>query len=128
MYEKRFQRRMVAAATLAALAMSGGCVLYIGDDGAPRRGHVEWSPGTDHGSHIETRRVDSALAGDVAARFQADSALAGEDITVASSDDVVTLHGRVRDLLLLENALRIASETPGVARVVSRVTVEMEVN
>ncbi|NGX17283.1 BON domain-containing protein [Wenzhouxiangella sp. XN24] len=128
MYDKRSLRRSTVVATLTALAMSSGCVLVIGNEATPGRGNVEWSPRTDEAAVVEPSRVDSTLAGEVAARFEADSALAGEDITVASSGDVVTLHGRVSDLLRLENALRIASETPGVARVVSRVTVEMEVN
>ncbi len=59
-------------------------------------------------------------------RFAADSALADEDITVSSSTDVVTLHGRLSDAALLEHALRVASGVPGVTRVVSRLTIEME--
>lgn len=122
------RRRVAVVATLTMLAMGSGCVLVIGDDGTPRRGNVEWSGGADHSPPVATRGAGSALAGDVAARFESDSALAGEDLTVSSSGDVVTLHGRVSELLLLENAMRIAAETPGVVRVVSRVTVEMEAN
>lgn len=121
-------RRVTLLATLGMLALGSGCVLVIGDDGTPRRGNVEWSDGTDNPPQVVTSRIDSALARDVAARFEADSALAGEDITVSSDGEVVTLHGRVSGFLLLENAMRIAAETPGVARVISRVTVEMEAN
>ncbi len=59
-------------------------------------------------------------------RLRADSALADADLTVSASGEMVTLHGRVGELILLENAMRIAGETPGVERVVSRVTVESE--
>jgi len=128
MYNERSLRRSTVLAALTALAMSSGCVLVIGNEATPGRGNVEWSHQADKATGVETSQVDTTLAGEVAARFEADSALAGEDITVASSGDVVTLHGRVSDLLRLENAMRIASETPGVARVVSRVTVETEVN
>ena len=111
-------------ALVGAAAGSAGCVLVVGD-GAPGRGDVEWS--SDWGqSRAEPQVVDRGLAQEVGARIRADSALAGADITVSSSGDVVTLHGRVSDIALLENALRIAAEAPGVTRVVSRVTVEME--
>lgn len=114
-----------ALLALAAAAVAGsGCVVVVGD-GTPGHGDVEWS--TDWGqSRAEPQPVDRSLALEVGGRIRADSALAGEDITVSSSGDVVTLHGRVSDLALLDNALRIAAETPGVTRVVSRVTVELE--
>lgn len=117
-------RSAALLALAGAAAGSTGCVLVVGD-GTPGRGDVEWSSDWGH-SRAEPEIVDRGLAQEVGARIRADSALAGEDITVSSNGDVVTLHGRVSNIALLENALRIATEAPGVTRVVSRVTVEME--
>lgn len=118
------QKNAALLALAGAAVASSGCVLVVGD-GAPGRGDVEWSTDWGH-SRAEPQPVDRGLAQEVGGRIRADSALAGEDITVSSSGDVVTLHGRVSDIALLENALRIAAESPGVTRVVSRVTVELE--
>lgn len=118
---------------LGVLAIAGaaaGCVLVVDGDGVRRGGsEVEWSSGSD--TNVITADPSSASGGlvrDVESRFGMDSQLSGEDISVSSSADVVTLHGRLSDISLLEHALRVAAETPGVARVVSRITVEMEVD
>jgi len=113
---------------LAIAGMAAGCVLVVDGDGVRRGGsEVEWS--SDGGGNVITAEPSSAsdhLARDVESRFGIDSQLAGEDITISSSAGVVTLHGRLSDITLLEHAVRVAAETPGVSRVVSRITVEME--
>lgn len=116
---------------LGVLAIAGaaaGCVLVVDGDGVRRGGsEVEWS--SSNGANVITAEPSSAsdsLARDVESRFGMDSQLAGEDITISSSADIVTLHGRLSEISLLEHAVRVAAETPGVARVVSRITVEME--
>lgn len=109
----------MAALALAAAAMTGaGCVFVVGDGGGDgyRRADVEWASSRDHGG----------LAREVESRIRMDSSLEREDITVSSTGDVITLHGRVSDLALLEHAMRVAAESPGVKRVVSRLTVTLE--
>jgi hypothetical protein len=121
---RAFGGLLMAGALGLALA-SSGCVLVVGD-GSARRGEVEWSGSDDLGASAAVSRVDGELAREVQARIRTDTALSREDITVASAGNVVTLHGRISSLVLLEHVMRVASEVPGVARVVSRLTVEME--
>lgn len=122
-------RRLSALAIIAAAVAATGCVLVIDGDGSPPRvSTVEWSDTGEGTVQAARSREEDVLAREVESRLRADSALADADLTVSASGQVVSLHGRVREMLLLENALRIAGETPGVQKVVSRVTVEMEVN
>jgi osmotically-inducible protein OsmY len=106
----------------------GGCVLVVDGDGR-RHGDVEWSSAGAASPPVTARAAtaDGVLARDVQARFSIDSVVAGEDITVSSSGNVVTLHGRASNVDVLAHAIRVAADTPGVARVVSRLTVEKEV-
>lgn len=129
METSRVIRRWGMLAIVAASIAATGCVLVIDGDGSPGRAStVEWSDTGSGGLRSGPSREDASLAREVESRLRADSALADEDLTVSSSGEVVTLHGRVAELILLENAMRIAGETPGVQRVVSRVTVEQEVH
>jgi osmotically-inducible protein OsmY len=114
-------------AVFTSLVLASGCVLVVGADGAHRRGDVEWETSWNKGSRAaEHTTVDGSLAREVTSRIRTDGLLAAEDITVSSVGSVVTLHGRVGDLALLEHAMHIAVEVPDVTRVVSRVTVELE--
>jgi osmotically-inducible protein OsmY len=118
-------RKVGVVTALLAAGLASGCVLVVGADGASRGTDVEWST-WDRGGRTEPAAVDGGLAREVQSRIRTDSSLAGEDITVSSSGSVVTLHGRVGDLVLLEHAMQVAATVPGVTRVVSRLTVEME--
>jgi osmotically-inducible protein OsmY len=119
-------RRVAVLALLGAAMSAGGCVLVVGDSGRSGRGDVEWSTGSERAVTTEVRTVDGGLLSEVESRLRMDSTLAREDITVSSSGGVITLHGRVSDIAVLEHAMRVVAEVPGVARVVSRLTVEME--
>lgn len=121
-------KRAAMLALVATMSIGTGCVLVVGNEGRPARGDVEWSTGWDRETTAAPSAVDDGLARDVEARLGMDSSLSGQDLTVSSSGDVVTLHGRVSDLALLDNAVRTAADVPGVARVVSRVTVDVEVD
>jgi len=115
------------ALTLAmVMTTATGCVLVVGGERDVQRADVEWSSDRNDGFTARSIGANGRLAREVGARISVDTALAGQDITVSSSGDVVTLHGRVNDLALLEHAMRVAVDVPGVARVVSRLTVEME--
>ncbi|MFU8894816.1 MAG: BON domain-containing protein [Gammaproteobacteria bacterium] len=122
-----------AASLLAATTLlTTGCVFVVGGDGSKRNAEVEWATDRDYSAAYQRsaavgpRVADGVLAREVQARLRIDSAVAAEDITVSSSGDVVTLHGRVSDVVLLEHVMRVAAEVPDVRRVVSRLTVEME--
>ena len=119
--------RSAAVVAMAATVLSGtGCVLVVGEGGAHRRADVEWASARDSTATAASRSVDDGLVREVESRVRMDSALQREDITVSSSGDVITLHGRVSDIAVLEHVMRVAAETPGVRRVVSRLTVTME--
>lgn len=124
----KFKTPLVPALALCAAAFAaGGCVLVVDGEGAHRaHSDVEWARVSEPARSTSTATADGALAREVRSRFTADSALAQEDITISSSGAVVTLHGRLSDAVLLEHALRVAAAVPGVERVVSRLTIEME--
>ncbi|NGP52573.1 BON domain-containing protein [Thioalkalivibrio sp. XN8] len=124
----KFKQPLVPALALCAVALAaGGCVVVVDGEGVHRgKSDVEWAKVGDSAPAAASAAADGALAREVRNRFEADTALAGEDITVSSSGDVVTLHGRLGEPALLEHALRVAAEVPGVTRVVSRLTIEME--
>jgi osmotically-inducible protein OsmY len=119
-------RRTAVAMLLAIALTTGGCVLVVGDRGGTGRADVEWASSHDRAVPVEARGTNGSVAREVDSRIRMERMLADQDITVSSSGDIVTLHGRVSDIGLLEQAMRIAAESPGVRRVVSRVTVEME--
>ena len=127
--QTKLKTQLVSIVALGAAALAaGGCVVVVDGEGVHRgTSDVEWARVSEPAPASSTAvAADGALAREVRSRFQADTALAEEDITVSSSGDVVTLHGRLSNAALLEHALRVAAEVPGVTRVVSRLTIEME--
>lgn len=124
-----YSNKRLGAVVLVLAGMmlaTGGCVLVVdGDSGKARRADVEWESSHRQVETIQAGVADGTLAREVESRIRADEELAREDITVSSTGDVVTLHGRLSNIALLERAMRMASEVPGVSRVVSRLTVEM---
>lgn len=126
--QTKFKTSLVPALALCSAALAaGGCVVVVDGEGIHRgKSDVEWAKVSEPAPAMSDAPADGALAREVRTRFMADTALAEEDITVSSSDDVVTLHGRLSDAGLLEHALRVAAEVPGVSRVVSRLTIETE--
>lgn len=124
--QTKFKTPLVPALALCAAALAaGGCVVVVDGEGVHRgTSDVEWAKVSEPAANSAT--ADGALAREVRSRFAADTALAAEDITVSSSGDIVTLHGRLSSAALLEHALGVAADVPGVTRVVSRLTIEME--
>lgn len=119
-------RSAAVVAMAAAVLSSTGCVLVVGEGGAHRGTDVEWASTRGSTASAASRSVDDGLVREVESRVRMDTALQREDITVSSTGDVITLHGRVSDIAVLEHVMRVAAETPGVRRVVSRLTVTME--
>lgn len=68
-------------------------------------------------------QTDAALTASVKTKLAADSAVKASDITVATSDHVVTLTGTVPDKTVKERALAIARGTKGVTSVVDKLTI-----
>jgi hypothetical protein len=126
MRSKPRSSHMLLLAAAASMLMTTGCVFVVGGNGKTHGGEVEWSTSRSSATPMQAPVSDSRLAREVEARLKIDTALGGEDITVSSRGDVVTLHGRVSAVTLLEHAMRVAADVPGVSRVISRVTVEME--
>jgi osmotically-inducible protein OsmY len=126
--QTKFKTSLVPALALCAAALAAsGCVVVVDGEGVHRgKSDVEWANVSEPAPTMSDAPADGGLAREVRTRFMADTALAAEDITVSSSADVVTLHGRLSDAALLEHALRVAAEVPGVSRVVSRMTIEKE--
>lgn len=127
MISRRSSRRARIALVAASAALASGCVVVVGGEGNHRRADVEWSSDRDQAVAAAPLREDSALAREVESRIRVDTALAREDISVSSSGGTVTLHGRVGGLAALEHVVRVAADVPGVTRVVSRLTVDVEV-
>jgi hypothetical protein len=119
------RRSALLGASLWAASLTSGCVLVVGEhDGFDH--DSDWSaswPGDSDGARVAE---DQGLARAVSSRLSSDPALAGEDITVSARGSIVTLHGRVPSLDKLQHAMAAAAGEPGVSRVVSRLTVEME--
>jgi hypothetical protein len=115
--------KLRAAVLVAALAgFASGCVVVVGDRGQDEEWGVHWA-GSDE---VDRSTPSDGLAREVSSRMAADPALAGQDITVSAREGVVTLHGRVDSVEALEDVMTLAAQTPGVTRVVSRLTVVRE--
>jgi osmotically-inducible protein OsmY len=112
--------RSIAAVTAAGLL--GGCVVVVGDkdDG------IEAGWASTYEEEAAVRRESNAVLADrVSRRLEEIPELASEDISVSASGEVVTLHGRLTDPARLGQAIAAAGEVDGVARVVSRITVDV---
>lgn len=119
------KRSALLGASLWAANLASGCVLVVGEhDGMDHDG--SWSASWPGDGNAARAEEDRGLARAVSSRLGADPTLAGEDITVSARGSIVTLHGRVPSLDKLEHAMAAAAGEPGVTRVVSRLTVEME--
>ena len=120
---KAIRRAFLAAPAALALTAASGCVVVVGDG---RDGGEDWEVSWAGGQEVvRVGSQEDELAREVSSRL-AGSTAAGQDISVSSRDGVVTLHGRVDSVAVLEEAMNVASATPGVARVVSRLTVDPE--
>ncbi|MEJ2513716.1 MAG: BON domain-containing protein [Gammaproteobacteria bacterium] len=114
--------RIFAAVLLLAAALVSGCVVVVDDrpDGSD-----DWDVSWAGSSDVQRVASDDALAKEVSRRLAA-TAAGDQDVSVSERDAVVTLHGRVDSVAALEEAMAVAADTPGVSRVVSRLTVVRE--
>jgi osmotically-inducible protein OsmY len=109
---------------LSAMLAASGCIVVVGDKDEDDGIQAGWISSYDE--QATARRESNAdLADRVSRRLDAVPALQSEDITVTAAGEVVTLFGRLSDFTSLEQAVAAASEVDGVARVVSRITLDL---
>jgi osmotically-inducible protein OsmY len=109
---------------LAAMLATSGCIVVVGDKDHDDGVEAGWISSYDEKATAR-RESNTALAELVSRRLDEVPALQSEDITVSASGEVVTLFGRLNDITSLQQAVTAASEVDGVARVVSRITLDM---
>ncbi len=114
----RFLSMLVPVCAAAALT---GCVVVVDGNGEV---DTEWASSYSE-SRSEQAEADKAMARAVSDALADDPELAGQDISVSVYRDTVTLHGRAMSPADLDRALKTAAATPGVSRVVSRLSVEV---
>ena len=106
-------RRVLVTLTLCtAMANLGGCVLAY--DGGVDGGDSSWSS-ADSSSSSLAKAVRNSLNGDPVTE--------AADLTVYADHDRVKLTGTVHSTAILEKAVQLALDTPGVATVSCRIVV-----
>lgn len=105
-------RRILVTMTLcAAMANLGGCVLAVGNG----------DDGSDSGWN--SSETNNTLASAVRASLSGDPATQYADLTVYTDHDRVRLTGTVHSTEVLEKAVHLALNTPGVRSVSCRIVV-----
>lgn len=122
MYSTSSVSRLASAALLAGSLALGGCVVVVDGTGEV---DTEWASSYSE-SRAEQAEEDKALARAVSDALAGDPDLGGQDISVSAYRDTVTLHGRALTPVDVDRALKTAAATPGVSRVVSRLSVEVK--
>ena len=111
---------MMAALSLTTL-LASGCIIVVDEQGET---DAEWIGSYE--TKVEVRsEADKRLARRVSEELANEPDLRLEDISVSASNEVITLHGRVNDMVTLNRAVEVAGKVEGVDRVVSRVTVDV---
>ena len=106
------RRILVTMSLCAAMANLGGCVLAVGNgDGGPDAGFSA------------ADSTSSNLAKAVRHNLNSDPVTEAADLTVYADNDHVRLTGTVHSTDVLEKAVQLALDTPGVAVVSCRIVV-----
>lgn len=106
------RRILVTMSLCAAMANLGGCVLAVGNGG----------DGSD-ASWSSSDSTSSSLAKAVRASLNSDPVTEAADLTVYADHDRIRLTGTVHSTDVLEKAVQLALDTPGVAVVNCRIVV-----
>jgi|SRR6185312_3470059 len=109
---KDMRRVLVTLTLCAAMANLSGCVLAVGNGGDD-----------DSSSWSSSDARDSNLAHDVRARLNVDPATQYADLSVSTDHDRVRLSGTVHSTDVLEKAVQLTLDTPGVRSVSCRIMV-----
>lgn len=106
------RRILVTMSLCAAMANLGGCVLAVGNgDGGS---DSNWS---------SSDSTSSSLAKAVRASLNSDPVTESADLTVYADHDRIRLTGTVHSADVLEKAVQLALDTPGVASVNCKILV-----
>jgi osmotically-inducible protein OsmY len=105
------RRILVTMSLCAAIANLGGCVLALGNDGG---GDSSWTSSESSSSDV-AKAVRQSL--------NSSPITESADLTVYADHDRVRLTGTVHSIDVLEKAVQLALDTPGVATVNCRIVV-----
>jgi hypothetical protein len=106
------RRILVTMSLCAAMANLGGCVLAVGN-----------GDGGSDASFSSSDSTSSSLAKAVRHSLDSDPATEAADLAVYADHDRIRLTGTVHSTDLLEKAVQLALDTPGVAVVNCRIVV-----
>ncbi|HEY3643978.1 MAG TPA: BON domain-containing protein [Gammaproteobacteria bacterium] len=106
------RRILVTMSLCAAMANLGGCVLALGNDA-----------GGSDASWSSSDSTSSSLAKAVRHSLNGDPITEAADLTVYADHDRIKLTGTVHSTDVLEKAVQLALDTPGVAVVNCRIVV-----
>ncbi|MDH3647364.1 MAG: BON domain-containing protein [Gammaproteobacteria bacterium] len=108
--------RWIALIIIGALVVLGasGCILVVNDEHSA------------HGIHID--KDSSLLARSIAKELDDDDSLRYSDISVSEDDGIVILHGDVDSVDSLQYAIDVAARYAGVETVVSKLSVEVDLD
>jgi osmotically-inducible protein OsmY len=121
-------RILISFLLVVAMSAASGCVIVVAEEGIDSGWAGDYDDEWGERIHSHDRQVNtSVLADDVVTRLRSDYTVGESDIRVAERDGVVTLHGRVDDVRVVERALEIAEATPGVEAVISRLVIDRRV-
>ncbi len=88
------------------------------------KGRVVRRKASQFGAEVVNAATDAALTATIKGKLVADPKLSAWDISVSTSDGVVTLSGTVSEPALIGSAILMALETDGVNQVISTIKVE----
>ena len=106
------RRILVTMSLCAAMANLGGCVLAVGN-----------GDGGSDSSFSSSDSTSSSLAKAVRHSLNSDPVTEAADLTVYADHDRIKLTGTVHSTDVLEKAVQLALDTPGVAVVSCRIVV-----
>jgi len=106
------RRILVTMSLCAAMANLGGCVLAVGN-----------GDGGSDSSFSSSDSTSSSLAKAVRSSLNSDPVTEAADLTVYADHDRIKLTGTVHSTDVLEKAVQLALDTPGVAVVNCRIVV-----
>jgi hypothetical protein len=108
-----------AISLITSLALgSSGCLLLAGGAGA-EAGYVAAQEDRKAGETVSDQWITSKIK----SQLLADTKVSGLRINVDTHKAVVTLHGQVPSQSEIDHAVKIATNTKGVAKVISKLTV-----